>query len=110
MKKRYLAGALALLITACNILTPVTVNAKESSRLTETFNLEGMDTGEAVVDESYEEENEPLRESGTSGESDVSANAVSANDCSLQEESVYSYSGTLAFGKPSKADITNGLN
>lgn len=109
MKKRYLAGVLALLITACNMLAPVTVNAKESDRLTESFDLEGMDTGEAVVDESYEEENESLRESGTSGETDVSANGVSANEFSLQEESVYSYSGTLAFGKPSKAAISNGL-
>lgn len=109
MKKKYIAGALALFMAVCTILTPVSVNARESDWLTEGFNLEGIDTGEAVVDKSYEEANEPSEQSNAAEGTDVSANDVSGNRLSLQEESVYSYSGTLAFGKPSKADITNGL-
>ena len=109
MKKRYLAGAMALFMTVCTVLTPVLVNAKESGFLTDGFNLEGMDTGEAVTDEAYEEANEPSAQDGNPKEADVSANGISGNALSLQEESVYSYSGALAFGKPTKAAITNGL-
>lgn len=109
MKKRYIACVLALFITVCNILTPVSVNAGESDWLTEGFGLEGIDTGEAVVDESYEEENKPSGEGGTLQDKDVSANDISGNELSLQEESVYSYSGALAIGKPSKSVITSML-
>ena len=84
MKKRFIAGALALFVSVCTILTPVSVNAEESSRLTAGFDLEGIDTGEAVVDESYENENENSEHNGTLQETDVSANDVSGNRLSLQ--------------------------
>ncbi len=109
MKKRFIAGVLALFISVCTILTPVSVNAEESSRLTEGFDLEGIDTGEAVADESYGEDNETSEQDGTLQETDLSANDVSGNRLSLQEESVYSYSGALEAEKPSKSLISRVL-
>lgn len=109
MKKRFIAGALALFVSVCTILTPVSVNAEESSRLTEGLDLEGIDTGEAVVDESYEEDNESSKQDGALQETDLSANDVSGNRLSLQEESVYSYSGALEAEKPSKSLISKVL-
>lgn len=129
MKKRYIAGILAAFIAVGAVLTPVSVNAGEFAFTAEGFNsgdfdvsgfdlngfdadsldTDGIKTGEGVVDRSYEDENRPPEERKAGQEADVSANVLSENDLSLQEESVFSFSGALEAPKPSKTSITNAI-
>lgn len=101
MRKRTLTFLLAVVMTAVTILSPVSANAAGAD-MPFGFSMEGMETGEAVADSQYEQRDT------ASGAFGLSENGISDNTLA-GTESVFSYSGSLALRKPSKAQIISGM-